>query len=187
MKTKFLFPLMVFLASWGGNIFISSASASCEDNFIYPSSDTRTYENQDLGFTIAIPDNYRTMKKSDDSIEILNPGTYDLIQCANNAGEIGSIRWRTATLEINTLPLVEGEESLEKMVISQESHLSINDPRLINNNGREMLMGAVYDSHYDVDFFVIYFVSADGQSLVKIDGATDSQVVRDSIVTLRLL
>lgn len=167
--------------------FMNPAFASCEDNFVEPSLDTRTYENEQLGFAIAIPDNYRTMKKSNDAIEILNPGTYDLIQCATEAGEIGNIKWRTGALEINTFSLSDSEDNLGQIVTSMESHLSFNNPQVVNNNGREMLIASFYDSHYDVDFFVIYFLSPDGQSLVKIDGATDSQVVRDSIVTLKLL
>lgn len=189
MKINFYLSILITISTLAGTIpiLINPAFASCEDNFIEPSLDTRTYENEQLGFAIAIPHNYRTMRKSNDVIEILNPGTYDLIQCATEAGEMGDIRWRTGALEINAFTLNNPESSLENIVNSIESHLSLNNPQLVNNNGREMLIGSFYDSHYDVDFFVIYFLSPDGQSLVKIDGATDSQVVRDSIVTLKLL
>lgn len=189
MRLKFYLSLLVMVSTFGITIstFMTPAFASCEDNFVEPSLDTRTYENEQLGFAIAIPSNYRTMRKSNDAIEILNPGTYDLIQCATEAGEIGGITWRTGALEINTFDINNNDDNLGAIVASTESYLSLNNSQVVDNNGREMLIGSFYDSHYDVDFFVIYFLSPDGQSLVKIDGATDSQVVRDSIVTLKLL
>lgn len=55
-----------------------------------PASETRrTVELSGLGVTVAIPENYRTMKLQGGAVRILHPADFDMIQCTARGGQGG--------------------------------------------------------------------------------------------------
>ncbi|WP_206070985.1 hypothetical protein [Nodosilinea sp. P-1105] len=58
-----------------------------DDGEFEPASETlRTVELPDFGIAVAIPSNYRTMKRQDGSISILHPDDFALLQCVAQGG-----------------------------------------------------------------------------------------------------
>jgi hypothetical protein len=58
----------------------------CSGDEEMPSSSFRTVKLDRFGVEVDIPSNYRTMLRQDNSVEILDPGTFSIFQCTVQGG-----------------------------------------------------------------------------------------------------
>jgi len=89
----------------------------CQDlGEIPPTATSRTLElENDFGIRIRIPSNYRSMLNNSAEVEIVDPGTYNLLECEKQGGQIPSNSRRTIRSVIITR--IAASENVEKLMV----------------------------------------------------------------------
>lgn len=145
-------------------------------------SQTRTYKNENLGFTIKIPNNYRVMGLQNGEIRIVNPVAYDLVQCANRTQQ--SITWNYSTISITSRSINPRGRNLNQIVRSEMPYLE--GVRIVNQNGKQIAVSRFFDEHDGGNVINISFLTPNSRQLVNISGYASSDVFSESIATLRV-
>lgn len=61
---------------------VAQTNNPCQETEVVPAADTlRELELKQLGVAIMIPENYRAILRNDGSVQVVDPGTYNLIRC----------------------------------------------------------------------------------------------------------
>lgn len=106
---QFFFKLLPILASSSLLLFVNSIYPEqtnarpklCSDDGNYePASSTyKTVALPEFGIEVDIPDNYRTMKRNDGSVEILHPNDFEVFECIARGG-VGGGGYYSEVLEL---------------------------------------------------------------------------------------
>ena len=66
----------------------AQAPAPCRDtDTVAPTAERRSLRLAQFGITVEIPDNYRAILRNDGSVQVVDPGTYNLIRCEILGGD----------------------------------------------------------------------------------------------------
>ncbi|MBW4651638.1 MAG: hypothetical protein KME20_01025 [Kaiparowitsia implicata GSE-PSE-MK54-09C] len=89
----------------------------CRDNdWVAPSSTLRTIELPQFGIDMDIPANYRAIAVSYGSVDIYDPGTYEIVACLNRGGEASVPR----SLELFSIRRVSNPRNLTLPALIQQ-------------------------------------------------------------------
>jgi len=61
---------------------VAQAESPCQNtDAVLPSDDRRRLSLEQFGVSVMIPENYRAILRNDGSVQVVDPGTYNLIRC----------------------------------------------------------------------------------------------------------
>jgi hypothetical protein len=81
---------LLLINSLGGiaNPFKQAQTQICRDPGSIPADEaTRSLELPQFGVTLAIPSNFRAVLRNNGTVEIVNPGTYEVLTCVAQGGQ----------------------------------------------------------------------------------------------------
>lgn len=68
-------------------VFSQADANPCENTDVVPATDTqRELTLEQFGVAVEIPENYRAILRNDGSVQVVDPGTYNLIRCEATGG-----------------------------------------------------------------------------------------------------
>lgn len=96
---------------------LDQAESPCQNtDTVAPSEDRRELELEQFGIAVMIPENYRAILLNDGSVQIVDPGTYNLIRCEAIGGDpLGRGYSELLIRSVSTA----GERSLKEVVREQ--------------------------------------------------------------------
>jgi hypothetical protein len=103
---------------------------------VAPSETLRTLELPQFGINIDIPENYRALARNDGSVQILDPGTFELISCLARGGEALGARGMSSL----TVRLVNNPGNLPLLTLSQQEELYDGSYYLYNLSGTQAII-----------------------------------------------
>lgn len=158
---------------------------ACSANYtVVPASqNSRLYRNESLGFSVSIPENYRTIARNDGTVEIVDPATFEFVQCVTRSyPRYGVITWTYAKAYIVSWPISNFTTSLREAMRSEEISIPSDHRSFTFDNGREIILirgidetavGPQGEAVYDL---YAYFRSSDGRRLVVMYGRMNDDV-----------
>jgi len=178
-----LFSTLVISGSVIPLVAQPALACSANYNVVQASQNTRLYRNDSLGFSLDIPANYRTIARNDGTIEIVDPATFEFVECvARSAPRYGVITWNYARASISSWPIFVPGRNLREIMRNEGIRIPADNVMITFENGKEMIVIAGLDETEvgpqgeDVYRLYAYFRSFDGTKLVVING-----VMRDDV------
>lgn len=137
-----------------------------------PSNTSRTYENEEVGFSFLIPENYRAMGTRQ-GVLILEPATFDYVQCViqNNLPGEGP----PVSVSVYLEPVTSTGASLRSLVFQAQPWLEREgfDFRDTTFAGRPALAFSQLNRLYDETTKYMAVVSPDRRMLIMLVGPQD--------------
>jgi len=158
-------------------------ACSADYDVVPASQNSRLYRNESLGFSVNIPENYRTIARNDGRVEIVDPATFEFVQCVTRSyPRYGVITWSYAKAYIGSWPITNFTTSLREAMRSEEVSIPSDHRSFTFENGREIILirgideTAVGPQGEVVYNLYAYFRSPDGRRLVVISGRMNDDV-----------
>jgi hypothetical protein len=156
-----------------GAILISSRPENCVASYrqVKPSSTKRTVVFSQFGIKMQIPENYRTLRRKDGDVWIVNPSDYDLIACVARGGQGGQGLYYGF---IRNVPNV-NRSTLRKYILSRYGDVSTVRPYSFSG-----LTGSLVQTQSEGG--AAFFVEIPGiQGIVEIGASCDCTVTAEDI------
>lgn len=135
-----------------------------------PVSQSRTYRHPKLGFSVAIPANYRMMAVPNGEIWLMNPGGYQWVKCIfEKQIGIGGILFNAA-LQIRPVNL-QGQ-SLTAFI--QSKFTDVEHVKSTTLAGQPAVSYRYHDRHDRVDVLNIAVLTPDRRHLITLTGTDDT-------------
>lgn len=150
---------------------------------IAPTTETRTYENPQLGITFQIPANYRAMGMQSGSVHIMNPTNFDYIQCLTQRGR-GEGGW-FSSIVITPTPVAVGDRTLEQLIRTENPWLT-ESIQLATQNNKTVAVWTSFDAHDEITIMNIAFLSRDQRRLITISGPQNDTVFQQAMLSIQL-
>ncbi|ASC71330.1 hypothetical protein XM38_022820 [Halomicronema hongdechloris C2206] len=84
-----MISLLVALSSSLPAPSLAQAENPCQNtDTVLPAEDTRRLTLEQFGVALSIPANYRAILRNDGSVQVVDPGTYNLIRCQIQGGDL---------------------------------------------------------------------------------------------------
>ncbi|NJO11837.1 MAG: hypothetical protein HC873_21920 [Leptolyngbyaceae cyanobacterium SL_1_1] len=147
----------------------------CRDIGEVASSETlRTLELPQFGINIDIPENYRALARNDGSVEILDPGNFELASCVARGGEVTFGRGTSSF----TIRLVNNSRNLPLLTLSQQ------EGGYDGNHYRYNLVGtqAIITESSTGYYVGAWFAPPTIDDVVVMEVSCDCELSRDDIV-----
>ena len=184
MKLKAFFFTIIFVSI---SSIVSTPlvqAQTCVDGKLEPpSKQTRTYRNQQLGFSFQLPANYRAMALTRGGVEVLDPASYEWTQCIIRNRE--ATEGKLAPVSIYLNPITFSERSLEAIIRTKYPWVSaafkpttVSNQPALTASYNEILSGSPI-----TDF---YFLTPDQKHLVRISGPEQGEVLSLALSTFTL-
>lgn len=155
--------------------FASSAqSQACIQyrGVVTPTSETRVYRNQQLGFSFKLPANYRLMAVKN-GVQVLDPNTFEWTQCILRNRE--ATEFKLAPIAVYTTPVNSGVSDLKKIVKTE--YPWINSSFSSTTISNQAAITTSYDETLGRERIKdIYLLSPNKKSLIRISGSAQSKV-----------
>lgn len=165
---------------------IPTWAQSCRlDTVIAPSSEMRRFSSLDLGVSLEIPNNYRSILRNSGHITFHDPGTFEFIQCLIRRGQYGEVPPHV-TLEAHRVAQSGGE--LREIVRRKRPWLDYYNPeyRSVNISGYPAIQYEYVHEIYPISVFNISFLSGDHQTLLTLSGPAQHPILDNALNTLEL-
>ncbi|HBB34321.1 MAG TPA: hypothetical protein DDZ80_13610 [Cyanobacteria bacterium UBA8803] len=163
---------------------IVQAQHPCQrGKFVPPSSQSRAYRNQRVGFSFQLPANYRAMAMPGGGIEVVDPDTFEWIQCIMRHREATELDVSPAAVYFQ--PVNPGRENLETLIRRQYPWIdaAFNPTTVAKQSGlrasyNENLSGKAIED--------VYFLTPNRKYLIRITGPAQGQVLNLVLSTFTL-
>jgi hypothetical protein len=181
---KFGWALVLGLAL-GGMLAVPGRAQTCPRTLpINASTDQRLYQDARLGFSFAIPANYRAMGTSLGTVEFYDPGTFEVVQCLAKTRPLAR-RPLGTRLEVRALPV----PALDLMTTIQQTLpwlvLYKPDYQTMTFGSVEGVLYHYRHTLYQTEITGLVWLSPDQRSLITLEGPADSPVIRFAATTLQ--
>ncbi len=148
----------------------------CDDPGVIPAADTtRDLELEQFGLDLTIPENYRAILRNDGSVEIVDPGTYELIVCIAQGGDALGRGYAATTVDQLEAP---ADLDLQQFVEEQTRLQGEISPHPFNGEQGYLVESR---SDYGAEFWVEL---EEVPGVVKIARSCDCPGMRDNLITL---
>jgi hypothetical protein len=141
---------------------------------VSPTSETRVYSNQQLGFSFKLPANYRAMAISRGSIEVLDPNSFEWTQCIIRNREATELK--LSPVAVHVKPVNSSVRSLEKQIRTQYpwvnakfSSTTVSNQAALTASYNEILSGELITD--------VYFLTPDKTHLVRLTGPAQGKLL----------
>ncbi|MGF1523163.1 MAG: hypothetical protein ACFBSF_12680 [Leptolyngbyaceae cyanobacterium] len=150
-----------------------------------PSSELRAFRSTDLGLSLGIPINYRTMLRSSGHITFHDPSSFEFIQCLTDTGRYGEVP-PYVSLEIYEAVLPDSD--LIQIVRRKRPWVDYYNPEysLIEVSGHPALQYEYLNEIYQTPIANISFFSRDGQTLITLSGPAQDPILENALSTLEI-
>ncbi len=153
---------------------VTAQQELCRDiGFVEASETYRTLELPQFGINIDIPENYRAIARNDGSIEILDPGNFELISCIARGGKVVSARGGAGGL---TIRLVKNPRNLPLLTLLRQEKVYYNNYYRYNLSGVEVV---ITDAVYTIE---AWFSPPKINGVVVMDISSDIELSKDDII-----
>lgn len=181
---KFGWAMLLGLAL-GGIVPLPGQAQTCPGTPpISASTDQRLYQDARLGFSFAIPANYRAMGTSRGTVQFYDPGTFALVQCLAQRRPL-AFRPLGTNLEVRALPT----PALDLMATVQQTLpwlvLYKPDYQTMTLGSVEGVLYHYRHTLYQTEITGLVWLSPDQRSLITLEGPADSPVIRFAATTLQ--
>lgn len=182
ISTRLLLSLIVL---GGVSPLVAQPAFACSANYtvVLAAATNRLYRHESLGFSLNIPANYRTIARNDGTVEIVDPATFEFVQCVTRSWpNYGVITWDYSRASIFSWAISDFSTSLREAMRSEGIRIPTDNVMLTFENGREMIVIAGLDEAEmgpqgeDVYRLYAYFRSPDGRRLVVVSGRRNDEV-----------
>jgi len=184
MRTKIpaftLFPLVTFTNLLLLSSILDSHPAIAQEELcrdigeVAPSETLRTLEIPRFGINIDIPENYRTLALNNGSVQILDPGSFELVSCLARGGETPFARGMSSF----TIHLDNNPRNLSLLRLAQQDGLYDGNSYRYNLSGTEVVI-AESGGGYSVG---AWFTPPRIDGVVVMEVSCDCEVDRNDIV-----
>ncbi|MFM2064200.1 MAG: hypothetical protein RLZZ507_3871 [Cyanobacteriota bacterium] len=159
-----------------GNIHPATAQQElCRDiGEVSPAHTLRTLELPQFGISIDIPENYRALARNDGSVQILDPGNFELISCISRGGTAPFARGMSSF----TIRLVNNPRNLTLLNLAQQQGLYDGKNYRYNLSGKQVLI-TESDSGYSV---AAWFTPPGINGVVMMEMSCDCELGKDDIL-----
>jgi hypothetical protein len=143
----------------------------------------REFQVERFNVSLAIPDNYRSMLRSDGHITFHDPRTFDLIQCLARTGEYAEVPPYVA-LEVH--PGINPQSDLVQIVRRKRPWVDFYNPEyeLIKMDERWGLRYQYPHEIYPLMIANISFLTDDGTTLLTLTGPANHPILVTALATL---
>lgn len=148
--------------------------------FVPPSSETRVYRNQRLGFSFELPANYRAMAFSTGRIDVLDPAAYEWTSCVLRNREATEFKLSPVAVEVK--PVNPGRRSLETIVRTSYPwvNTTFSPRRVSNQSGITASYNEILGGERVTD---VYFLTPNKRNLVRVSGPAQGEVLNLALST----
>lgn len=182
MNQKLTCALLFFGFSFG----ISAPVLACSyTEVVPPSSQSRTYKNNEANFYFLIPDNYRTMGFNNGSISIFEPNAFNYTQCIIRNKIATEFPEDSIFVEVNSIR--SANTSLYNLVIQESPWMAQEgfNFRSINFAGQSALTYSQVDSLYRTTRSYVSLLSRDRRYLITISGEQGSEELQRALASFQ--
>lgn len=171
---------IIFISILLSNIIINIPSVTaqqelCRDiGFVEASETYRTLELPQFGINIDIPENYRAIARNDGSIEILDPGNFELRSCMARGGKVVFGRGGAGGL---TIRLVKNPRNLPLLTLLRQEKVYYNNYYRYNLSGVEVV---ITDAVHTIE---AWFSPPKINGVVVMEISSDVELSKEDIVT----
>ncbi|MDB9525546.1 hypothetical protein PN498_06070 [Oscillatoria sp. CS-180] len=145
-----------------------------DGNYESPSETLRTVELPELGVSVSIPENYRTMKLQNGAVQILHPDDFEWIQCVANGGRGGGGYYFEMIQKVMPDPTLNLQEQASRMMGSDIQIMAY------QQNGLE---GYIVNSVYGYN--VAFLGTIPGyQHLIEVSAGCDCEIEVEAVTDL---
>lgn len=141
---------------------------------VAPSQTLRTLELPQFGINIDIPENYRALAQNDGSVQILDPGNFELVSCVARGGEAPFERGMSRL----TIRPVNNPRNLPLLTLSQQEEIYDGSYYRYNLDGTQAII-TESSAGYSVG---AWFVSPTIDEVILVEISCDCELSRDDIV-----
>lgn len=151
-----------------------------------PSAEMRKFQNLELGVSLSIPSNYRSMLRSSGHITFHDPESFGFIQCLVRTGEYGEVPPYTA-LEIHEG--VSLRTDLIQIVRRKRPWVDYYSPEFtpIEVSGHPAIQYQYTNEIYQLPIQNISFLAMDRQTLITLSGPTQHPIMQNALSTLEIM
>jgi len=174
------FQIILLLSTVGLTPFFSPIVAIAQQELcrdvgeVPPASEIRTLALPQFGIDVDIPANYRAVARKDGAVQILDPGSYELMRCRARGGTAPFARGMSAM----TIRLVQNPNQLGLLPFAQQQNGSIETSYRYNLSGTPVLIteGA---GGYSVQ---AWFMPPKVKGVVLMEVTCDCELAKEDIV-----
>ena len=150
-----------------------------------PSAETREFRSAELGLSLDIPSNYRSILRSSGHITFHDPSSFEFIQCLVRTGEYGAVP-PYAALEV--YKGVSPGTDLVQVVRQKRPWVDFYSPEYIPLEiaGRPAIQYEYTNEIYELPILNISLLSEDGQTLITVSGPTQNPILQNALSTLEI-
>lgn len=152
--------------------------------FVQPSSETRAYRNQRIGFTFQLPANYRTMATSSGRIDVLDPSAFEWTQCIIRNREATELKTSPVSVEVKPVTSSGNQRArnLEAIVRANYPWVegAFKSTRVANQSGVTVSYEEALGGTRVTD---VYVLSPNKRNLIRISGPAQGTVLNLALST----
>lgn len=180
------FPVIAAIALITVPANLVQAQPCRQGAFVPPSSETRAYRNQRIGFSFQLPANYRAMgtSSSNNRVDILDPSAFEWTQCIIRNREATELKVSPVSVEVKPVANSnnQGTRNLEAIVRANYPWVngSFRATRVGNQSGITVSYEQALGGERVTD---VYVLSPNKRNLIRISGPTQGTVLNLALST----
>lgn len=154
---------------------------SCRPPVVTPASlELQTFDVEQVGLTLEIPSNYRSILRTSGHITFHDPNSFAFIQCLVRTGEYGEVPPYVA-LEVHKQ--VDSELPLIDLIRQRRPWLDYYNPeyKTIEFDGQESVQYTYFNEIYQLEIANISFLSSDGRTLLTLTGPVAHPIIVNAL------
>ncbi len=166
------------------NRIAQKQTVDCGFAYVDPANTRKTIQLKQFGINIDIPSNYRAMLHNDGKVEILDPGSFKMLQCiASNSNTTGQ------GYPSDSFKLVPNSQNLSPKQIVAKRVKQLNSeygtPSITTHNWNNVEVTILEVTNAPVDYAIAWYKLPNVDGVVEIDaGGVDYSTNREVIVQL---
>jgi hypothetical protein len=172
------FMLLAWLVNTLGLIPLPAIAQSnyCNDPGPIPAADTiRELELPQFGVTLGIPANFRSILRNDGTVEVVNPGTYEVLTCTAQGGQALGRGYASTIVRS-----IENSQDLDlQPFVVQNTQLKGHVYSYVLGSQQGYLVTSLSDSSAQ-----FWFNSPDNSNVTVISTGCDCQGMRDRLISI---
>ena len=164
----------------------SYAQACRLGKIVPPSPEMNTFQSEELGLSLEIPTNYRSILRNSGHITFHDPSTFEFIQCLTRTDQYGAVP-PYVTLEVYQV----GSPNSDLVQIVRRKRPWVDyyspDYRPIEVQGYPAIQYEYTNEIYELPIANVSFLSEDGQTLFTLSGPAQHPILENALSTLEIV
>ncbi|HEY9652765.1 MAG TPA: hypothetical protein V6C95_19065 [Coleofasciculaceae cyanobacterium] len=152
--------------------------------FVQPSSETRAYRNQRIGFSFQLPANYRAMGTSSNRVDVLDPSAFEWTQCIIRNREAAELKVAPVSVEVKPVANSNNQRTRNLEAIVRANYPWVNGSFRATRVGNQSGITVSYEEALGGERVTdVYVLSPNKRNLIRISGPAQGTVLNLALST----